>query len=158
MIKTAPIIRSSNSWKELVENCKRLSNKEKGDVFEHLVKLYLQTNAEYQSKLSNVWLLNEVPVTVKRKLNLPHADEGIDLIPETRDKKYWAIQAKFRSNKTERLTMKGEISTSISLAFHTCKNIDYGLVLIINYIWEILSALFREGYNHNSNHLLRLHK
>ena len=100
MIKTAPIIRSSNSWKELFEKCERLSNKEKGDVFEHLVKLYLQTNTEYQSKLSNVWLLNEVPVTVKRKLNLPNADEGIDLIAETRDKKYWAIQDKFRINKT----------------------------------------------------------
>ena len=34
MIKTAPIIRSSNSWKELFEKCERLSNKEKGDVIQ----------------------------------------------------------------------------------------------------------------------------
>ena len=58
MIKTAPKIRSSNSCKELFEKCEKPSNKEKGDVFEHLVKLHLKTNAEYQSKVSNVWLLN----------------------------------------------------------------------------------------------------
>ena len=70
----------------------------KGDVFEHLVKVYLKTNAEYQPKVSNVWLLNEVPVTGKRKLNLPNVDEGIAVIAETRDAKYWAIQTKFRCN------------------------------------------------------------
>ena len=78
MIKTVPIIRSSNSWKKLFAQCKKLPKKEKGDVFEHLVILYLNTNAEFQSKLSNVWLLNKVPVAVKRKLNVPDPDEGID--------------------------------------------------------------------------------
>ena len=99
MIKTASIIRQSNSWKELFETCISLSNKEKGDVYEHVVKLYLQTHSEYRTKLSEVWFLNEVPAKVKRKLNLPDPDNGIDLIAETRDGTYWAIQAKYRKNK-----------------------------------------------------------
>ena len=34
MIKTVPIIRSSNSWKKLFAQCKKLPKKEKGDVFQ----------------------------------------------------------------------------------------------------------------------------
>ena len=40
-------------------------------------------------------------IALKKKLNLPNTDEGIDLIAETFDKEYWAIQCKFRSDKTE---------------------------------------------------------
>jgi superfamily II DNA or RNA helicase len=128
MIKTAPIIRKSNSWNDLFEKCESLPNKDKGDIYEHVVQLYLQTHSEYRTKLSNVWLLNEVPPKVRRKLNLPARDEGIDLIAETRDGKYWAIQAKFRSDIKSRLTMKGDISTFTSLAFHTCENIEFALI------------------------------
>ena len=102
--------------------------KEKGDVFERVVQLYLKTHPEYQSQLSEVWMLNEVPKRVRTKLNLPDTDEGIDLIAETTGKKYWAIQAKFRSNPDSRLTNKGDLATFTALAFHTCKNIDYGLI------------------------------
>ena len=59
---------------------------------------------------------------------MPEADEGIDLIGETVDKKYWAIQAKFRSNPDSRLTNKGDLATFTALAFHTCTNIEYGLI------------------------------
>lgn len=127
-MKTAPIIRSSSSWLELFSKCQSLSSKDKGDVFEHVVKLYLKTHAEYETKLSEVWLLHEVPAKIKRKLNLPSSDEGIDLIAETTEGKYWAIQAKFRSDTNSRLTMKGDIATFTSLAFHTCKNIEFGLI------------------------------
>ena len=73
-------------------------------------------------------MLNEVPKRVRTKLNLPDTDEGIDLIAETAGKKYWAIQAKFRSDPDSRLTNKGDLATFTALAFHTCKNIDYGLI------------------------------
>ncbi len=84
--------------------------KEKGDIFERIVQLYLQTHPEYQSTLQEVWLLNEVPAKVRTKLNLPVSDEGIDLIAKTKAGRYWAIQAKFRSNPDSRLTNKGDLA------------------------------------------------
>jgi len=101
-----------------------------GDIFELAVKLYLQTNPKYRTKLKNVWLLKEVKENIKQKLNLPNEDEGIDLIAETYDKRYWAIQAKYRSNPKETLTLSGSggLATFNSLAFSYCKNITHGLV------------------------------
>jgi superfamily II DNA or RNA helicase len=122
------IIRKSPSWSALFQRLTTMTPKEKGDVFERVVQLYLQTHSEYESLLANVWMLGEVPKRVRTKLNLPDNDEGIDLIAETTGKKYWAIQAKFRSDPNSRLTNKGDLATFTALAFHTCKNIDYGLI------------------------------
>ncbi|MDC0579111.1 DEAD/DEAH box helicase family protein, partial [Candidatus Pelagibacter ubique] len=60
--------------------------------------------------------------------NLPNTDEGIDLIAETFDKEYWAIQCKYRSNPNETLTVKGDLSTFNNLAFTYCKNITHAIV------------------------------
>jgi superfamily II DNA or RNA helicase len=122
------IIRKSPSWAALFSRLITMTPKEKGDVFERVVQLYLQTHSEYESLLANVWMLGDVPKRVRTKLNLPDNDEGIDLIAETAGKKYWAIQAKFRSNPDSRLTNKGDLATFTALAFHTCKHIDYGLI------------------------------
>ena len=73
-------------------------------------------------------MLNEVPNALKKKLKLPNTDEGIDLIAETFDKEYWAIQCKFRSDKTETLKVKGDLATFNNLAFTVCKNISHGIV------------------------------
>ena len=35
---------------------------------------------------------------LKESSNLPNTDEGIDLIAETFDNEYWAIQCKYRSD------------------------------------------------------------
>ncbi|MDA9982621.1 DEAD/DEAH box helicase family protein, partial [Gammaproteobacteria bacterium] len=127
-MKTDSLIRKAPSWSELFTVLQSFPAKEKGDVFERVVQLYLRTHPEYESRLTNVWLLDEVPKSVREKLNLPDVDEGIDLIGETTDRKYWAIQAKFRGDPNSRLTNKGDLATFTALAFHTCKNIDYGLI------------------------------
>ena len=49
------------------------------------------------------------------------------LIAETNQKSYWAIQAKYKSDKTSTLTRK-DLSTFRDLAFNYCKNIEHGLV------------------------------
>jgi superfamily II DNA or RNA helicase len=126
-------ISESKSWKELNNHLASLTtsqkSKEAGDIFEHVCKYYLQTASQYQSKLKNVWLLKEVKSDLKRKINLPDTDEGIDLIAETYDKKYWAIQSKYRSNPKDTLTVKGDLATFANLAFNNCKHISHGLVL-----------------------------
>jgi predicted helicase len=78
-------IASSGSWSDFWERTKKLSNDtEKGKAFERLTQLYLQTAPEYRAELQHVWLLREVPADVRRRLNLPGPDEGIDLIARTR--------------------------------------------------------------------------
>jgi superfamily II DNA or RNA helicase len=126
------IIKNSKSWRDLDRTLKKLIKNKKaklaGSIFEHLTKLYLEVSPEYKSKLTKVYLLNEVPTNLKKKLELPNTDEGIDLIAETFDKEYWAIQCKYRSDNTETLKVKGDLATFNNLAFTVCKNISHGIV------------------------------
>ena len=126
------IVQSAKSWKDLNKTLESFtkSNRSKlaGDIFEYLTKLYLETAPQYKSKLKKVYLLNEVTNNIKKKLNLPNTDEGIDLIAETFDKEYWAIQCKYRSNPNETLTVKGDLSTFNNLAFTYCKHITHAIV------------------------------
>ena len=104
---------------------------QRGDVFERVVQLHLQSKPKYASQLTEVWQLDEVPGDVRQKLALPNTDEGIDLICAHRDGTYWAVQAKFRGDPSTRLGwgVKGGLSTFTSLAFTTCKNISFGLIV-----------------------------
>jgi predicted helicase len=78
-------IASCASWDNFYDRTKALSSRgAKGAVFERLTQLYLQTTPEYRTELQHVWLLREVPADVRRRLNLPGPDEGIDLIARTK--------------------------------------------------------------------------
>ena len=124
-------LRQSSSWAEFSSSLNSLIDKNKklqaGKIYEKCVQLFLQTDPKYQAALKNVWLLQDVPKSVREKLKLPNADEGIDLIAETNQKKYWAIQAKYKSDKTSTLTRK-DLATFRDLAFNYCNNIQHGLV------------------------------
>jgi len=127
------LLSSSSSWSEFNKKLEELTtsgqSKLAGDIFENVCKYFLKTAPQYQTKLKNVWLLKEVKEDLKRKLNLPNSDEGIDLIAETFDGKYWAIQSKYRSDPKDTLTVKGDLATFANLAFNNCKNISLGLVM-----------------------------
>jgi len=127
------LLSSSYSWSILNRKLEELTtsgqSKLAGDIFENICKYFLQTAPQYQTKLKNVWLLKEVKEDLRRKLNLPSTDEGIDLIAETFDGKYWAIQSKYRSDPKDTLTVKGDLATFANLAFNNCKNISLGLVM-----------------------------
>jgi len=124
---------TATSWNNLNQKLEELTKskraKEAGDVFENLCKYFLETHSIYRTKLKKVWLLKEVKEDLRRKLNLPSTDEGIDLIAETFDNKYWAIQSKYRSDPKDTLTVKGDLATFANLAFNNCKNISLGLVM-----------------------------
>ena len=115
------------SWADFWLAAVPLSKKQKGDVFERLVQLYLLTKPKYRTELSEVWLRSEVPANIRKRLNHPLTDEGIDLIVQTRDEKFWAIQAKFKSDPEKAPTYK-ELSTFTNLAFVHCK--DNALALV----------------------------
>ncbi|WP_345980095.1 DEAD/DEAH box helicase family protein [Sulfurimonas sp. HSL3-2] len=116
------------SWQELkLKLIDTLGKKEKGDVFELITKYFLLIDPVYQTKLKNVWLLNEVPSDVKIYLHLPDNDEGIDLVAQTKENEYWAIQCKYRTDE-ESSIKRADITTFIDIANTICKNISHKLV------------------------------
>src|SRR4051812_19917524 len=104
--KSDGIIADATSWSDFGNSLLRLSKSQQGAAFERLTQLLLQTQPEYQSKLKHVWLLSEVPEKVRAKLRLPQLDEGIDLVAETHEGTFWAIQSKFRRDRDNTLTRK----------------------------------------------------
>ena len=120
-------IRDCSSWDDIQGKLRDLSNKQKGDVFEELVKAYLLLEPEYASKLKHVWLHREVPRAVAEKLKLPATDQGIDLIAETNDGEFWAVQCKYRQDTDQSLTWR-EISTFTGLAFGVCRGFAFGII------------------------------
>ena len=115
------------SWHDIHARWRHLPEKRKGDLFEELVKAYLQLEPEYASKLKHVWLQREVPQAIARKLKLPATDQGIDIIAETHDGEFWAIQCKYRQHTDHSLTWR-DISTFTGLAFGVCQGFSFGII------------------------------
>ena len=100
------------SWDDFKERLTSLNNKEKGNAFELVTKMYFKINPVY-SFYEEVWLFDEVPSKELEYLGLPSQDLGIDLIAKYGNE-YHAIQCKYHSDKTSSVTFK-EVSTFISL-------------------------------------------
>jgi predicted helicase len=67
------------------------SERDKGDRFERLMQLYLQTDPKYKYRFRHVWMWNDFP----GKKDFGGKDIGIDLVAFTHTGDYWAIQCKF---------------------------------------------------------------
>lgn len=117
------------SWSQYSSLVNTFSKHEKGDCLERLTQLILITKAEYKSILKNIWWLKKdsIPAKVRKHLNLPLNDEGIDLIAESNSGDFWAIQCKFKS-KNETPTYK-ELSTFVHLSNTYCKNLSLSLLV-----------------------------
>ena len=131
--KLDTLISQCSSWDhfvKLINSLPKGQTKDKGDLFERLTQVYLQTHPTYSSKLKHVYLLNDktIPERLRAKLNLPKNDEGIDLICETFSGEYWSVQCKYKSDQSSALTYR-ELSTFNSLSFNVCKGISLGLVV-----------------------------
>ena len=72
----------------------RDNKKIRGDIFEEFCLLYLKFVKGYK----NVWILKDVPDEILEKLVLKRRDMGIDLIIETHDSTYIAIQCKYKKH------------------------------------------------------------
>ncbi|MEI6654577.1 MAG: DEAD/DEAH box helicase family protein [Verrucomicrobiota bacterium] len=120
-------LRGCASWQDIQNKWSGYGEKLKGDLFEQLVKAYLQLEPEYASKLKHVWLYREVPQSVACKLNLPATDQGIDIVAQTHDGEFWAIQCKYRQANDCSLTWR-EISTFTGLAFGVCDGFAFGII------------------------------
>lgn len=123
----AQTLKGCRSWADLQRRWRLLTKKQKGNLFEELTKYYLLLEPEYASKLKSVWLLGEVPTALAKRLKLPSNDQGIDLVAETKEGEYWAIQSKYREESDQSITWR-EISTFTGLAFGVCRDFSYGLI------------------------------
>jgi len=123
----AQTLKGCRSWADLQRRWRPLTKKQKGNLFEELTKYYLLLEPEYASKLKSVWLLGEVPTALAKRLKLPSNDQGIDLLAETKEGEYWAIQSKYREESDQSITWR-EISTFTGLAFGVCRGFSYGLI------------------------------
>ncbi len=121
------LLRECKSWDSFRSSLSPLSEKQKGNYFEALTKFHLQLHPTYATQLKSVWHLSEVPLKVRTHLNLPNLDEGIDLIAETKEGEFWAIQCKYRDDKTTSLT-RSDLTTFTDLAFNICRHIAFGLI------------------------------
>src|SRR5215207_3599407 len=125
---TERLIGEAGNWAEFRDRLVASKDAaQQGAAFERLTQLLVQTQPEDQVKLNHVWLLSEVPEKVRAKLRLPQLDEGIDLIAETHEGAFWAIQSKFRSERDGTLTRK-DLDTFTSLAFVACTGISLAVV------------------------------
>lgn len=115
------------SWNDFKNHLEAKSALEKGTAFEELTKLYLEYHPVYRTKLKTVWLQKEIPTTVRESLNLPSNDQGIDLVAETYEGTYWAIQCKYLQDENQTLSHRS-ISTFVSLSTGIAEKIAHSLV------------------------------
>lgn len=108
-----------SSFSDFEARLKRLANtKQVGDAFEILVEALLQTQPTLQA--ANVWLVGQVPLRIRRQLNLPSDSKGIDGIFETRAGELVPYQVKYR---TERDVLPyGEVSSFLGITERSCKD------------------------------------
>ena len=83
-----------NPSHSLSEMRMRDNKKLRGDMFEEFSLLYLK----YVKGYKNVWLLKDVPDDVLEKLTMKRKDMGIDLIIETTETTYMAVQCKYKKH------------------------------------------------------------
>ncbi len=114
---------------------KMRNQKIKGDIFECFAQHYLKTCYG----LKDVWLLNEVPKDVLKRLNLKHYDLGIDLIGRDENNHYYAIQAKFRKkNKNTKSSLNWKtLSTFYALSARTGPFKEYIVITTADYVRRI---------------------
>jgi len=97
----------------------RDNKKIRGDIFEEFCVLYLKyANAKGHK---NVWLLKDVPDAILDKLILKRRDMGIDIIVETSDEKYLAVQCKYKKHTGCKLNILSwrALSTFYALCLRT---------------------------------------
>jgi len=100
------------SFREMEERIATLPEElGRGDALEVFVEAYLQTHPLFQVK--DLWLVGQVPAEVRRLLNLPRDQKGIDGVFRTRSGELVPYQVKFRMGRPS-VTVR-EVATFLGL-------------------------------------------
>jgi len=92
-----------NNFDELEKKIEEINiAKEKGDIFEQFIFIYLNLKKNlYQIKDNNVYMEKDIPDEIRKKLDLEPSDYGVDGVFITVDEKIAAYQVKFRSGRNK---------------------------------------------------------
>ena len=118
-----------------LQDMKNRNLKSKGDIFEEFCLLYMKQCY----KLKEVWLLKDIPVEIRKKLNLEKRDFGIDIVGIDSKDRYYAIQAKYRKRKSDKkisVTWK-QLSTFYALCARTGPFHKHIVFTTANYVRRI---------------------
>lgn len=108
-------LKTLNKFSDIYAITKDMSRKEKGDLFEKFTYHLFELDPMRNNALQNIWLYEDIPDKIIKKLNLPSKDRGIDLLALI-NFEYYAIQCKFRQNP-EVCIPWGELGTFFGLSF-----------------------------------------
>ena len=92
------------------------SEADKGQRFERLMQAMLRTLPPYCNELQQVWMWSEFPY----RANISLHDSGIDLVAQTNDGQYWAIQCK--CYRAEAKIDKGDVDTFLTTSARAFKD------------------------------------
>ncbi len=92
------------------------SEADKGNRFERLMQAMLRTIPPYCNELQQVWLWSEFPY----RLSISAHDSGIDIVAQTNDGNYWAIQCK--CYLADAKIDKGDVDTFLTTSSRSFKD------------------------------------
>ena len=106
-----------------------LSERDKGTRFERLMQAYLLTDSKYTTLFKRVWLWNEYFA----KDDLGGQDTGIDLVAQTNEDDFWAIQCK--CFQEESLINKDEVDSFLATSSRKFINENHQTVAFAHRLW-----------------------
>jgi len=118
------------SCDNMIELKKRTKN-ESGFVWEHFCLMYLRSKG-----YGNCWLLSETPTEILEKLKVSRVDMGIDIIIK-HENGYFAVQAKWRSNKHKKSKMSltwNKLATFYALCARTGPWLKYIVITNCDFV------------------------
>ncbi|MCK6566254.1 MAG: DEAD/DEAH box helicase family protein [Anaerolineales bacterium] len=137
-------------FQSVIEKYRKISfsERDKGARFERLMQAYLQTDPYYANRFKKIWLWGEFPY----RKDLGGSDTGIDLVAQTNEGDYWAIQCKRYQEETR--INKDEVDSFLATSSRTFKNEQMQTVGFVHRLW--ISTTRHWGSNaeeaiHNQN-------
>jgi predicted helicase len=118
-------------FNNILKKCREdsFSERDKGARFEHLMQAYLLTDPQYACKFKKVWLWNDF----FRKDDLGGGDTGIDLVAQTFEGDYWAVQCKCFQEDT--YIDKPSVDSFLSTSGRTFRDEDMKTVGFAHRLW-----------------------
>ena len=106
------------------------NERDKGAMFEQIIKGFLLSDPRYAPQMKEVWLWNEFPA----RDDFGGKDTGIDIVAQTINGEYWAVQCKCFAEKT--VISKGDVDTFLSTSGKLFTSpYDGSRVEFVNRLW-----------------------
>lgn len=105
------------------------SERDKGYRFEKLMQVFLKTYPVYDGKFKQIWLWNEFPF----RNDFSGKDTGIDLVAQTREGDFWAIQCKCYAENT--YIDKPEVDSFLATSSKTFRDEQLKTIKFATRLW-----------------------